>query len=824
MRRSHLLRSLIHALALRPLRAAAVVALSSAAFADTPAPTCPGLTVTTQTFFGAGGNVTPVAPNPGVNFTAVVSGAGPYLWDLDLHTQLRYEVPSATRLTLKSPAGTIVTVSTDNPANGARGVFEGTKWSARANDPVTDHLFANGVIAPLLSPEGRFGAFRGEDPNGTWTLNVLGMVTFPLNPADTGALNAWSLELKTVSAPPTSTTQTFSRAPHMPVFSGPPVSDSLVVAGAGPYLDRVRLYVEIPHERPENLDIRLRSPTGKLVVVSTRNGGQAKDVFYGVTFDPASTDTVTDHVYSDYTVPAVLSPEGPFEAFEGDNPNGIWTLSLATYPGVQVARFLRWRLEIDSSAPPLFDPVFVAPGAGGPIADVSLGLIVPTLYTLDVSGVTGRVWDVEIATALAHSFCADLDMRVTSPAGTTVAITTDNGNAHDDVFLATTWNERANDPATIHAYADHTTATPLSPEGRFSAFRGEDPNGTWTLSITDDRMGDNGVLVGWSLAIADVPALLPVNTLTVSRSPALVIPDVLPGNPAPYTVSDTAVVAGAGGAIAGLELFLDLDHARASDVDVRLESPAGTRVLLTHFNGRSQSFHGTTFDPASADSVSDHVYTDGVVAARIAPEGPFDRFLGENPNGTWKLFVTDGATQGVGGRLVRWDLLLHTCGDAGVEFCAGDGSLVDHTTACPCGNTGAAGHGCGHSFDPNGARLEATGSRSADDVVLHSSHTPHASFVLFVQHDARDDRTFHDGTLCAGGHLVRLRGRTAVLGLAQFPDPAFASDASISLSQRGGVTLGSGALRYYAAWYRNAAPTYCPPASSNVSNGWQILW
>jgi hypothetical protein len=32
-------------------------------------------------------------------------------------------------------------------------------------------------------------------------------------------------------------------------------------------------------------------------------------------------------------------------------------------------------------------------------------------------------------------------------------------------------------------------------------------------------------------------------------------------------------------------------------------------------------------------------------------------------------------------------------------------------------------------------------------------------------------------------------------------------DSSITLSQRGSVTVGSGARRYYAAWYRNASTT-----------------
>jgi hypothetical protein len=38
------------------------------------------------------------------------------------------------------------------------------------------------------------------------------------------------------------------------------------------------------------------------------------------------------------------------------------------------------------------------------------------------------------------------------------------------------------------------------------------------------------------------------------------------------------------------------------------------------------------------------------------------------------------------------------------------------------------------------------------------------------------------------------------------------------------VTTGSGALRYYSLFYRSAAPTFCPPATANVTNGIRVVW
>ena len=194
------------------------------------------------------------------------------------------------------------------------------------------------------------------------------------------------------------------------------------------------------------------------------------------------------------------------------------------------------------------------------------------------------------------------------------------------------------------------------------------------------------------------------------------------------------------------------------------------------------------------------------------------------PAGTWTLVIYDWAG-GDTGTFSGWTLD-GTSGPTSAfnAFCAGDGSLTDHTTPCPCGNNGAVGNGCGHSFDANGANLSATGTPSLDDVVLHSQFEPVSSFTLMMQHASAGDTIFHDGVLCAGNPLIRLRGRAAVAGEAFFPNSNFAQDSTTTLSIRGGVTIGSGARRYYAAWYRNASSTFCPPATANVTNGWMIDW
>jgi hypothetical protein len=154
------------------------------------------------------------------------------------------------------------------------------------------------------------------------------------------------------------------------------------------------------------------------------------------------------------------------------------------------------------------------------------------------------------------------------------------------------------------------------------------------------------------------------------------------------------------------------------------------------------------------------------------------------------------------------------------SFCFGDGTLADHTTPCPCGNDGAPGRGCASSFVADGALLEASGSTANDTLVLHVIDTPQSSLGIYLQHDAQDDRLFHDGVLCASGNLIRLRRHFSVGGESMFPD----STDTTTVAQRGSVTPGSGATRYYSCFYRNASTTFCPPATANVSNGIRVIW
>jgi len=298
--------------------------------------------------------------------------------------------------------------------------------------------------------------------------------------------------------------------------------------------------------------------------------------------------------------------------------------------------------------------------------------------TVVVSGAGAYTWDIDVTTFLTHTFAADVDMTITSPAGTVVTLTTDNGAGNDNVFNGTVWDDQAN-PAgqvpyttndglvTDHAYVNLTLATPLAPEDALTAFRGEDPNGTWTITISDDLAGDGGSLDAWSIAVHT----LPIAPIEVSANFAQTTPVAIPTGPA--VVTSTVVMSGAGTSLTKVELNTTLlTHTFSADVDMTLTSPAGTVVTLTTDNGAGNDdvFNGTNWDddanpagqvPYTTNDgvVTDHAYVNLTAATPLVAEEALGAFSGENPNGTWTLTISDDLA-GDGGSLDSWSLDITT--------------------------------------------------------------------------------------------------------------------------------------------------------------------
>lgn len=419
----------------------------------TAGPILPGCS-TPEVFTSAPSLAIPSGPAV-VSDEIIVNGVGTYLWDLNIQTFIRHAANNHLDITIQSPSGTVVTLTTDNGGLLSDG-FNGTLWDDQA-DPngevtglgfvneglVTDSLYSDAVSEELLVPEEAFGAFIGEDPNGSWVLTISDDAA-----GGDGTLDSYSLILTTCDETPISvgpTTFTNSSAETI-VPTGPvTVSSELVVSGLEEILCDVNLTMDIVHTFAGDLDITLRSPAGTIVTLTTDNGSGADNVFDGTVWDDdadpdgqvpyaSNQGLVTDTAYVNLVPEPTLVPEEALAAFNGENPNGTWLLTVRDDAGADGGTLSQWSLDIETCALPEPDidvmPLMLAYGDW----DIDDGPTTAMIVSVENTGTgnlnfTGDGFTITGSTPKHFEFTAPPDTSALAPGMTrTVSIVFDPEN------------------------------------------------------------------------------------------------------------------------------------------------------------------------------------------------------------------------------------------------------------------------------------------------------------------------------------------------------------------------------------------------------------
>jgi subtilisin-like proprotein convertase family protein/Tol biopolymer transport system component len=135
-------------------------------------------------------------------------------------------------------------------------------------------------------------------------------------------------------------------------------------------------------------------------------------------------------------------------------------------------------------------PVDVPQPILGPPAD-------PTVSSVIVQA-SGRITDVDVVGLdIAHDYVGDLVIRLRSPQGTEVTLSSRRG-FDGKGYLATTFDDEA--PRPIGGGVAPFSGA-FMPDERLSSFNGENPIGEWTLTVDDLVPVDGGVLSSWGLEI-----------------------------------------------------------------------------------------------------------------------------------------------------------------------------------------------------------------------------------------------------------------------------------------------------------------------------------
>ncbi len=271
------------------------------------------------------------------------------------------------------------------------------------------------------------------------------------------------------------------------------------------------------------------------------------------------------------------------------------------------------------------DPVLILPfpQCVSPAAFITTGSPVASgLMVNEGAGATIDAGSVTVDLDVVHTFAGDLDMLLTSPAGTTVSLWAGSGGGTD---LTLPWTLPGVNP-------DTGDFAPLG-AGDFSEFDGENPNGSWTLDIIDNAGGDDGTLNMWC-----VDATVSFAPVSASQAPAAFITTGTPVADVLTVVGDTT--------IGSLTVDLDVVHTFAGDLDMLLTSPALTTVSLWAGTGGGTDLTLPWTLPGANPDTGD-----------FAPlgAGDFSEFDGETTAGAWTLDIIDNAG-GDDGTLNAWGI------------------------------------------------------------------------------------------------------------------------------------------------------------------------
>ncbi len=267
--------------------------------------------------------------------------------------------------------------------------------------------------------------------------------------------------------------------------------------------------------------------------------------------------------------------------------------------------------------------------------------------TITVPTTLGNISDIMVDLEIDHNRVGDLIITLTSPQGTTITLInrvtngTTGNCAEDDILV------RLSDAAGSDAQAQCNNPVAINntrrPLQALSAFDGQNPSGTWTLTVSDRRNGQTGTFRDVDLIIA------------TSAAAGIVIPDDdIVGGLSHIINVPTA------GTIQSITMDIAINHTYIGDLIVTLTNPANTttRTMMTRLAGGGSAGDcagqnlSITFDDLAAASVQAQCGA-GVpsINGTYSPNQTLNvaGFLGQNPVGDWIITVYDGAGADIGG-------------------------------------------------------------------------------------------------------------------------------------------------------------------------------
>jgi uncharacterized delta-60 repeat protein/uncharacterized repeat protein (TIGR01451 family) len=172
------------------------------------------------------------------------------------------------------------------------------------------------------------------------------------------------------------------------------------------------------------------------------------------------------------------------------------------------------------------------------------GLATPYPSVININGLAGLVSKATVTlTNLSHTWPGDIDALLVSPTGQKSYLMAKCGDGFTVNNVTLTFDDAAASSlphfnqivSGTNRPTSYLVATPPFPPGltppqpystNLSVFKGNNPNGAWSLYLVDDTPGNSGVIAnGWSLSLAIAGVVLPTADvgLAMTAAPATVV-------------------------------------------------------------------------------------------------------------------------------------------------------------------------------------------------------------------------------------------------------------------------------------------------------------
>ncbi|MCL5280945.1 MAG: choice-of-anchor D domain-containing protein, partial [Planctomycetes bacterium] len=531
-------------------------------------------------------------------------------------------------------------------------------------DTILDDQASVGIVSGAASfagtyrPEGVLSALVGQDPNGTWRLEITDTAS-----GDVGTLNSWALRITTAAA-----------APEIQVTgNGISISDGDVTPSVAEGTDFGTIVQASPTVSRTFTVYNGGSATLTLGSVTVPAGFTVTESLSG-SLAPGASDTFT--VRLDNATVGIKSGDVSFSTNDADeNPFNF------RITGVVLAAAAP-EMEVTGNGISISDGD-VTPSAtdGTDFGSVPVGNTVVRTFTITNSG-----------SGTLHLTGSPV-VELLGSGGTLVVVQQPNTSIGAG-------------GSTTFQIAYTPTAVGLSGA---------------TIRIVNDDSNENP----YDFAIQ--------GTGVQDQAAWIVSPDVPRAILDQQTIVSTLAVSGRSGALMDVEVKVNITHTWDSDLNVYLISPHGTRVeLFTGVGGSGDNFTDTILDDQASVGI---VSGAAPFAGTYRPEGVLSALVGQDPNGTWRLEITDTASGDVG-ILNSWALRITTA--------APQPQSVPYQQVFAAGKPGAA-EGWEY-YSSNEGRIEVVAGRlrmddtlanttsSLNEAILHVDLTGKTNVQLVLDH------------------------------------------------------------------------------------------